>query len=111
MLRAYSTRVSEMQDFYNSEHPKLATFKALVFSLCLFYSVLIERRKFGPLGFNIPYEFTDGDLKICMSQLHMFLLEYAETPYKVMMIIEMLVLKILKFDGTRNRVNHNLYFF
>ncbi|XP_058804505.1 dynein axonemal heavy chain 1-like [Phymastichus coffea] len=84
VLRAYSTQVSEMQDFFASEHPKLAIFKPLVYSLCLFHSVLLERRKFGPLGFNIPYEFTDGDLKICMSQLRMFLLEYAETPYKVL---------------------------
>ena len=43
----------------------------------------MERRKFGALGFNIPYEFTDGDLRICISQLSMFLDEYADIPFKV----------------------------
>ena len=45
--------------------------------------MLLERRKFGALGFNIPYEFTDGDLRICVSQLKMFLLEYSHIPFKV----------------------------
>nr|XP_034195945.1 dynein heavy chain 1, axonemal-like [Osmia lignaria] len=84
MFRAYLTQVIEMTAFLQSEHPKAAQFKWLVFSLCLFHSVLLERRKFGPLGFNIPYEFTDGDLTICISQLHMFLLEYDTVPFKVL---------------------------
>ena len=59
------------------------TFKHLLLSLCLFHGVLLERRKFGPLGFNIPYEFTDGDRSICTSQLKMFLRGYRDVPYKV----------------------------
>ena len=55
----------------------------LLFSLCLFHGVSLERRKYGPLGFNIPYEFTEGDSQICISQLAMFLDEYPDIPFKV----------------------------
>ncbi|KAF6767842.1 hypothetical protein AHF37_10789 [Paragonimus kellicotti] len=63
---------------------KNSIFRHLLLSLAFFNGVLIERKKFGPLGFNIPYEFTMGDLRICMDQLVMFLTEYAITPYKVL---------------------------
>nr|KAG5711095.1 hypothetical protein BaRGS_004739 [Batillaria attramentaria] len=82
LLRSYG---SFTDDFLNSLGPqKSLILKNLLFSLCLFHGVLIERRKFGALGFNIPYEFTDGDLRICISQLKMFLLEYSDIPYKVL---------------------------
>ncbi|KAM9856968.1 dynein axonemal heavy chain 1 [Aulostomus maculatus] len=70
-------------DFINSS-TKRAHMKSLLLSLCLFHGIALERRKFGPLGFNIPYEFTDGDLNICISQLRMFLDEYRNIPYKVL---------------------------
>ncbi|XP_060531534.1 dynein axonemal heavy chain 1-like [Cylas formicarius] len=84
LLRAYRNQVFDFTDFIQSEHPKAVHFKLLTFSLCFFHAIILERRKFGPLGFNIPYEFTDGDLKICLSQLHMFLLEYRDIPFKVL---------------------------
>ena len=81
LLKSYTTVNDE---FLTSCTGRVEAFKFLLFSLCLFHGVGLERRKFGPLGFNIPYEFTDGDLRICMSQLKMFLIEYAEIPFKVL---------------------------
>lgn len=43
----------------------------------------MERKRFGPLGFNTPYEFTDEDLDVCVDQLQMFLEQYQDIPYKV----------------------------
>ena len=54
--------------------------------------MVLERRKYGALGFNIPYEFTDGDLRICISQLKMFLEEYKDIPYKVMVVVEVVII-------------------
>ena len=44
--------------------------KTIVFGLCFFHSVMTERKKFGPLGFNMMYPFSLGDLRdstVCLT--------------------------------------------
>ena len=43
-----------------------------VFSLCFFHAILQERKKFGPLGWNIKYEFNDSDRECCLLNLDLF---------------------------------------
>lgn len=67
-----------------NSHPKYDAYKRLLYGLCFFHALLQDRRKFGPLGFNIKYEFTTGDLKCCMLQLDTFLARYDEVPFPVL---------------------------
>ena len=66
-------------------HPtKSVDFRKMLFAQCLFHGVILERRKFGALGFNIPYEFNDSDKSVCVLQLRKFLEMYDRIPFDVL---------------------------
>jgi len=60
MLNSYNN-ISE-EYFESSKQPEIL--KNLIFSLTLFHSLLIDRKKFGPIGWNSAseYDFSNEDL-------------------------------------------------
>jgi len=48
-------------------------FKKILFSLAFFHADVIERKKFGPIGWNIKYVFSTPDFNITRDQLRIFL--------------------------------------
>ncbi len=69
-IRKSYQEISE-QEFEDSLKPE--NWRKLLFGLSFFHAVMQERRKFGPLGFNIVYEFNDSDLDTSRTMLRMFL--------------------------------------
>mmetsp|Transcript_3629 Transcript_3629/g.6367 ORF Transcript_3629/g.6367 Transcript_3629/m.6367 type:complete len:3156 (-) Transcript_3629:97-9564(-) len=62
LFRTYSTMVTqELLDKID-----LPQWRTLVFTQCFLHSVVQERRKFGPIGWCIPYEYNNSDLDACL---------------------------------------------
>jgi len=59
----------------------------MVFGLCFFHAVILERKKFGSLGWNIPYVFTDSDRECAMLLLKMYSLTSATIPWDALQYI------------------------
>jgi dynein heavy chain, axonemal len=57
MKRAFTFFSKEQ---FEDKDPKI---KTILFALCYFHTVMLERRKFGPKGWNMKYPFSVGDLR------------------------------------------------
>jgi dynein heavy chain len=79
LLRSYQNL--DDRELNNCKQPEV--FKKLLFGFCIFHAIIQERRKFGPIGWNVGYDFTNEDLNVCKRQLKLFLDEYDHVPYKV----------------------------
>lgn len=59
-------------------------YKKLVFALAYFHAAILERRKYGAIGWNIPYEWMTSDLETSKRQLRMYLDEQDLVPYQAL---------------------------
>jgi len=67
--------------FERAKSHKPSEFKAILFGLCMFHSLIVGRKKFGSQGWSRNYNFNDGDLTICGDVLHNYLTKYEKVPY------------------------------
>lgn len=88
LVRSFNTLVPEdvFEAFqrlgtFDDGVPKDTAWKKLLCGLSFFHAIIQERRKFGPLGWNIRYEFNDTDLETSLASLRKFLEEQPVVPW------------------------------
>jgi dynein heavy chain len=77
MARTYANITEDRYEACTKPQP----FKKMLFALAFFHAVILERRKFGPVGWNIGYEWMDSDFNVSMEQLLMYLDSQPGVPY------------------------------
>jgi len=80
LSRTFNTMVN--QDFLEKVEP-YDKWRSIVFAVCFLHSCVQERRKFGPLGFCIPYEFNTADLEASLLYVdkHLTMCQSMNMPY------------------------------
>ena len=74
-------------DEFMNKTSKPEVWRKLLYALCFFHATIQERRKFGPLGWNILYEFNDSDKKVNVLQLEELIEQNEEVPYAVILTL------------------------
>ena len=76
-MKTYGELSEERFESCSKETP----WKKLLYSVSFFHAIIQERRKFGPLGWNIRYEFNDSDLDTGITILHDMLESNEDIPW------------------------------
>lgn len=73
-LRANLMRsLSDLEEEQFEVHILGEDWRKMVFGICVFHGVVLERRKFGSLGFNTLYEFSESDRECALRTFNIFL--------------------------------------
>eukprot|EP00928_Gymnodinium_smaydae_P068047 TRINITY_DN5109_c0_g5_i1.p1 TRINITY_DN5109_c0_g5~~TRINITY_DN5109_c0_g5_i1.p1 ORF type:complete len:4182 (+),score=1201.92 TRINITY_DN5109_c0_g5_i1:1381-13926(+) len=86
LLRAYASLDDDwFEESCNQTKECQHAFRKMLFGLFFFHGLIQERCNFGPLGWNIQYQFSEPDRQICTDQLRIFLQEQDPIiPYKAL---------------------------
>ncbi|XP_040273964.1 dynein heavy chain 6, axonemal [Bufo bufo] len=72
-LRANIRRAfTEITPTFFEEHLLGRKWRKVIFGICFFHAIIQERKKFGPLGWNICYEFNDSDRECALLNLNLY---------------------------------------
>ncbi|KAJ3111626.1 Dynein heavy chain 6, axonemal [Phlyctochytrium bullatum] len=75
------------RDLFDDAPPQGYKFKKLIFGICFFNAIIHERKKFGPLGWNISYDWSNSDLEVSISILKNVLKEGKNIPWDALIYL------------------------
>ena len=75
------------RDLFDDHPPQGVRFKKLIFGICFFNAIIHERKKFGPLGWNIMYDWSNSDLEVSITILKNILQETKNIPWDALLYL------------------------
>ncbi|KAJ3267030.1 Dynein heavy chain 6, axonemal [Chytriomyces hyalinus] len=75
------------RDLFDVAPPQGFKFKKLLFGICFFNAVIQERKKFGPLGWNISYDWSNSDLEVSITILKNILSGNKQIPWDALLYL------------------------
>jgi dynein heavy chain len=75
------------RDLFDDNPPQGSKFRKLLFGVCFFNAVILERKKFGPLGWNISYDWSNADLEVSITILKNTLTEQNTIPWDALVYL------------------------
>ncbi|KAJ3216110.1 Dynein heavy chain 6, axonemal [Dinochytrium kinnereticum] len=75
------------RDLFDDHPPQGVKFKKLLFGVCFFNAIIHERKKFGPLGWNILYDWSNADLEVSITILKNILQESKTVPWDALIYL------------------------
>jgi len=80
MLRLFDDLLKESPkldgDRVEKTDPRFTPWCKVVYSLCMFHCILVERRKFKSYGWTTFYDFNNSDFKICFDIIRTYMSKY-----------------------------------
>jgi dynein heavy chain len=75
-MRSTLTKIAE--EDLEPERCGHAAYPPLVYTLTFFHAVVQERRKYGKIGWNVPYDFNENDFGVCLQIIQTYLSKAVE---------------------------------
>lgn len=86
LWRTFTTHPMANEMWLN-ENKKPNELNAMVYSLSFLHGIILERRNFGAIGWNHPYDFNDTDLFISIYQFYDYLNAFDAIPFETLQIL------------------------